>query len=393
MEKFKHVPNLVNDSECYRLTKHLFNISQQHRTVTDQQCPSSEAVYSDPAFDKLLEDLLPKMEEITGKKLYPTYSYARIYKKGERLLPHTDRPACEISATITLGSSHNRSWPIFMALPGEKGDQAVVGENDEIIRVKDTERLEINDGDAIVYAGMVMPHWRETLQDDWQTQVFVHYVDANGQYAGEKYDKRPKLSHHTADQVVEEQPQVQDRSNSQAHYWLFENAISKNSCQQMIEKFESVGLEKAFVGDEHQNSIDLNIRDANKLQIPFDIGIGATLTGMGMSANRQAWNFDIKGANQSEFLSYSADGHYNLHTDTFLDPSLHDCRKLTVLAFLNDDFEGGKLYLLNGEEKMYPAQTAGNVIIFPSFIPHCVEPVTKGTRRTIVTWMVGPWFK
>jgi predicted 2-oxoglutarate/Fe(II)-dependent dioxygenase YbiX len=32
-------------------------------------------------------------------------------------------------------------------------------------------------------------------------------------------------------------------------------------------------------------------------------------------------------------------------------------------------------------------------LIFPSFILHGVEPVTSGIRRSIVSWMIGPWFK
>ncbi len=43
--------------------------------------------------------------------------------------------------------------------------------------------------------------------------------------------------------------------------------------------------------------------------------------------------------------------------------------------------------------RMYPQQTPGTVLVFPSFMPHGVEPVTKGVRYSVVTWMVGPYFK
>jgi PKHD-type hydroxylase len=76
-----------------------------------------------------------------------------------------------------------------------------------------------------------------------------------------------------------------------------------------------------------------------------------------------------------------------------MDPTQTECRKLTVLAFLNEDFEGGRLYLQIGHEKIYPPQNAGTVLVFPSFVLHGVEPVTKGIRRSVVTWLVGPWFK
>jgi len=76
-----------------------------------------------------------------------------------------------------------------------------------------------------------------------------------------------------------------------------------------------------------------------------------------------------------------------------LNPGDPETRKLTVLVFLNDDFEGGKLFLQDGDKKTYPPQGAGTALVFPSYMLHGVEPVTSGVRRSIVTWLVGPWFK
>jgi len=84
---------------------------------------------------------------------------------------------------------------------------------------------------------------------------------------------------------------------------------------------------------------------------------------------------------------------YKTHVDTSILPQSSEIRKITVLAFLNEDFEGGKFYIENGHERYYPPQSKGTVLAFPSFMNHGVEPVTKGVRRSIVTWLVGPWFK
>ena len=51
------------------------------------------------------------MEEVTGLKLYPAYTYARIYKKGDELKRHKDRFSCEISTTMNLGGD---DWPIYL---------------------------------------------------------------------------------------------------------------------------------------------------------------------------------------------------------------------------------------------------------------------------------------
>jgi PKHD-type hydroxylase len=89
---------------------------------------------------------------------------------------------------------------------------------------------------------------------------------------------------------------------------------------------------------------------------------------------------------------YDNTGKYETHVDTF-HAILEETRKLTVLAFLNDDFEGGKFYIQNSFKRLYPQQTPGTVLVFPSFMPHGVEPITKGIRYSVVTWMVGPYFK
>ena len=62
------------------------------------------------------------MEDETGLKLNETYSYARIYKKGDILARHKDRYSCEISTTLNLGGD---TWPIFLEPSGEEGKDGV----------------------------------------------------------------------------------------------------------------------------------------------------------------------------------------------------------------------------------------------------------------------------
>jgi len=59
---------------------------------------------------------------------------------------------------------------------------------------------------------------------------------------------------------------------------------------------------------------------------------------------------------------------------------------LTIIGFLNNDYEGGDLILC--EDKKIDAKK-GNVLIFPSsFIyPHQVTPLTKGFRYSYVSWV------
>ena len=386
MENFKHITNALHKETCDYLTKWLKKCVETKEAVQDPQCPKSWSMWHHPITDKVLEEFLPRMEEETGKQLFPTYAYARLYQKGEVLKCHTDRPPCEYSATITLGHD-GEVWPFWAADSGEDTDQGIVGEDNKIHRIKNSKKLTIEIGDAVIYKGCEVPHWRDSFEGQWQTQIFLHYVEQDGPNAEWKYDKRSCLAHH-------DQPQQPVNNKlEEILYWYVPNAIADVSCDQMMQKFEAVDSHKAFVGDGDDGVVDLAIRDVNKIPITHELGIGATLSGMGMNINQRAWKFDITHSNQAEYLKYDINGHYESHVDTFCLPGANETRKLTVLAFLNDDFEGGKLYLENGHERIYPPQEKGTVLVFPSFMNHGVEPVTNGIRRSIVTWLVGPWFK
>ena len=140
----------------------------------DDQCPQSYNHYSDVAMDTILSLLTDKMSKETGLKLSPTYSYSRIYNKGESLEKHTDRYSCEVSTTLCLGGD---VWPIW--LTDTKG--------------KDIE-VKLNPSDMLIYSGCELPHWRDRFEGNQCVQVFLHYNDtSNPQWENNKYDNRPHL--------------------------------------------------------------------------------------------------------------------------------------------------------------------------------------------------------
>ena len=84
-------------------------------TWTDKQVPNTYSHYADMVMETLLMKVLPIMKKETGLELIPTYSYARVYKKGDILRRHKDRPSCEISTTLNLGGD---PWPILSTVRG-----------------------------------------------------------------------------------------------------------------------------------------------------------------------------------------------------------------------------------------------------------------------------------
>jgi hypothetical protein len=140
-----------------------------HGTWKDEQIPNTYSHYADNVMETLLMKVLPVMQQETGLELIPTYSYARIYKNGDILHKHKDRPSCEISTTIHLGGD---PWSIF---------------------VEGTEVL-LDVGDMLVYSGCELEHWREPFEGNTCAQVFLHYNHVNGPFAKEnRFDKRPML--------------------------------------------------------------------------------------------------------------------------------------------------------------------------------------------------------
>ena len=161
-------------------------------TWTDEQVPNTYSHYADMVMETLMMKVLPVMRQETGLELIPTYSYARLYKKGDILHRHKDRPSCEISTTIHLGGN---SWPIF--IDGTGADSILSGnETTTIVKPNAPEgtKVLLEVGDMLVYSGCKLEHWREPFEGETCGQVFLHYNHVNGPFAEEnRFDKRPML--------------------------------------------------------------------------------------------------------------------------------------------------------------------------------------------------------
>ena len=143
----------------------------------DVQIPETYSHYGDIVMDTLLQKVKPVMEKETDMKLTETYSYARIYKKGDELKRHKDRYSCEISTTMLLGGDE---WSIFLEPSGEEGKKGV--------------EVNLGKGDMLMYRGCDLEHWREPFEGENCAQVFLHYNDASGKDAKfNKFDGRPMI--------------------------------------------------------------------------------------------------------------------------------------------------------------------------------------------------------
>ena len=148
-----------------------------HYEHQNEQIPNTYSQYSNMAMETLLLKCQPKMEEATGLKLYPAYTYARIYKKGDELKRHKDRFSCEISTTMNLGGD---DWPIYLEPSGEVGKKGI--------------KVDLKPGDMLVYSGCELEHWRNKFRGKECIQAFLHYNNRKTPGAKDNmFDKRPHL--------------------------------------------------------------------------------------------------------------------------------------------------------------------------------------------------------
>jgi Rps23 Pro-64 3,4-dihydroxylase Tpa1-like proline 4-hydroxylase len=91
--------------------------------------------------------------------------------------------------------------------------------------------------------------------------------------------------------------------------------------------------------------------------------------------------------NQIDLLKYFVGGKYEIHTDHYTTSPRH----LSIIINLSDDYEGGDLIFTDQKNKEIKRLKLdkGSIVFFPSnfMYPHSIQPITKGTRYSIVAWL------
>jgi hypothetical protein len=167
--KYKIIDNFLNKEEINLLKDFCIIRHRLNTTVFDSIIPSLDtAAYGEPIMDSLLINKRNILEKESGLELLPTYSYWRMYTFGADMFKHKDRDQCEISVTVMIDSDGATEWPIYL----------------------DGKPFALKPGQAALYLGKEIEHWRETFEGDWQAQTFLHYVDRNGKYSKNFKDGR-----------------------------------------------------------------------------------------------------------------------------------------------------------------------------------------------------------
>lgn len=353
------IKNFITKKRAKELSKEFIKFCETNpnECYSDNQIPGTPAKYNYDSFLELLCEKTPDVSKVIGEHVLPTYSYSRVYKDGDILEKHTDRDSCEVSLTVHLDG--DKEWEIFLETPE-----------------KEKKSITLKNGDALVYYGCTIPHWRDSYNGKYYTQVFLHYVKSKGSRQKFYFDK------------------IKDTDkNIKSYIEVFESIIPDELCDRIISEYENT--------NEWSNSLTIgglntNIRNCKLIDISTQESIGkneivrkkidddvySVVTNIFSKMNDKYSNLSASKDSGYGLLKYEEGGFYVQHTDNHT-----ECpRTLSCSLCLNDDYEGGEFAFFDRELK-YKLKK-GSAIIFPSnfMYPHEIMPVKSGIRYSIITW-------
>ncbi len=192
------------------------------------------------------------------------------------------------------------------------------------------------------------------------------------------------------------------------NFWCaFVGELSEQTVEEIIVESNKYEYQKAEVGKSKELIENPKIRrsDIKFLHTYNSKHIADLLMYYVRIANKTDFGFDIDGVQDMQYTEYdsSYDGFYDWHVDTeWCDSAYMFQRKISVTVQLSDsdEYEGGDFEIRNTEWNTFleslpegGIRKKGTIIIFPSFVTHRVTPVTKGKRKSLVSWIDGSAFR
>lgn len=189
----------------------------------------------------------------------------------------------------------------------------------------------------------------------------------------------------------------QDFNYEFVDYTWFKNFLNPQECEQVKSAWKDENMIEAIVGNSEVKEKKLELRKSsiNFLQPGKDNDwIYDRLGQACIQVNSNRFKFDIKGFQTDlQLAKYENGGFFDWHMD-FGSGDISN-RKLSISVQLSDpdEYEGGNLQFMVNQNAVDAPREKGTAIIFPSFFPHRVLPVTKGCRMSIVGWIAGPPYR
>lgn len=200
-------------------------------------------------------------------------------------------------------------------------------------------------------------------------------------------------------------PQPRAHFNSHFQYSGTNRILSAPECDAVVALAEHYPLQVAAIGNPDASRVDTGYRAAKVALLPLTprtAWLYERITTRVAGANDH-YRFSLSGLLEGlQLIRYdepdTADqqpGHYDWHQD--FGGGYMACRKLSVVVQLSEpqEYDGCRLTIMDPGprelEGIYRERGAG--VIFPSWTPHCVTPISRGTRYALVAWVHGEPFQ
>jgi hypothetical protein len=402
------IPNFISSYRASCLKNEFIEYTKEHNITGDSQVKLSKSSYNYISFLELLCEKTPEVSEILKDTVLPTYAYSRVYVNGSVLEKHVDADPCEISLTVHLGG--DKSWPIWITTPQ--------GEDRSI---------DLKPGDAMVYLGRIAEHWRNEYLGEEYAQVFLHYVRSRGDCSYSYFDKCEQ-SQTKIDKDLQEHNNIEIKKNIieenekekssieiktpivplsplaklEDFIYVFDDILSKEHCDLILNEYQNSDEweNSSIAGDESSENglVSLDIRRCKRIPLSVDdvmqknFFVRKKIDDILFSSvkdiiKRYENIFPTFGASIDtgyEILKYNEGDFYTIHTDSYKS----NPRSLSCSIQLNEDYDGGEFAFFD-RGVLVRAKT-GSAIVFPSnfMFPHEIMPVIKGTRYSVITWLL-----
>ena len=184
------------------------------------------------------------------------------------------------------------------------------------------------------------------------------------------------------------------------NYYEIKNAFSPRQIALLNEVADNMEFEPSYIRTEGGKRI-LNpaFRTSEIGWLPNEpphLWVYRLLGKLTNQANEVNWKFALTGMTERvQITQYNEDnsGHFDWHID--LGAGQLSKRKISMSILLSDpdSYEGGDLEFFTGKKNNFAGREQGTAILFPSYLPHRVTPVTRGIRRSMIMWISGPPFR
>lgn len=180
-------------------------------------------------------------------------------------------------------------------------------------------------------------------------------------------------------------------------------SLKKEVINHMLSKIDKDMEESTIIKGQETGSVK---RKSKHSWITDQDVLKEALTATNFIMRNHEWYMNLDFIEPLQYTEYYGDttlpGEYGWHQDTFKPRGDFQqryqgrIRKVSFSIFLNDEYEGGQFDIeYRGPEykkryKTFRKKGQNNIVFFPSIAWHRVRPVTKGTRKSIVGWILGP---